>query len=136
MSQQRSRGRWRNLWWEALVGLAIVLWVVFFPGTGPRPHTRRSLGASQTAWTYALVLAATGTALLAQLYWALRRRPVFWAMAAGYLAVLSGSAYAWFLATGVGLRWGIWFTAVAGAEFAPFAYLVYRKFHVLPGQSR
>jgi hypothetical protein len=128
----KPRGRWRDLWWETLVGLTIVAGIVWLAWYAPQPYADQITRAIPGRRAYVAVVVAIGATVTARSYRSLRRSAVFWTMAAAFLALFTVSAYAWFSIGGLGLRWGIWVGPIFGAEFAPFAYLVHRKFHVLP----
>jgi hypothetical protein len=127
-----ERGRWGDLWWEALVALLLVCGLAWTGWRAAQPGGAWILPAVSSRWVPVILLVAITGVVIAQSYRGLRRSPAFWGMAAGFLAVFGASAYAWFSVEGTGLRRGVWIVAIAAAEFAPFAYLVHRKFHVLP----
>lgn len=137
LRRRTKRGRWGDLWWEVLVALLIVCGGVLAGWRAARPGGGWILPAISSRWAIIIPLVVVMAVVIAQVYRPLRRSFVFWGMSAAFLCVLGASAYAWFPngTAGAAPR-AIWFGAIGGAEFAPYAYLVYRKFHVLPKQSR
>lgn len=133
MKRRKRRGRWADLWWEILVAALLVCGLAWVGWRAAQPGGGWILPVISSRWTIVGLVVPAMAALIAQMYRPLRRSPVFWGMSAAFLCVLGASAYAWFPdgTNGAAPR-AIWFGAIGGAEFAPFAYLVYRRFHILP----
>lgn len=131
MRRRPEPGRWSNLWWEILVALLLVCGLTWGGWRAAQPGGW-VLPAMFSQWILVTLLVLSVASFVAQSYRPLLRSPVFCGVAGIFLAALGTTAYFWFSVGGLNLLSVAWFGPVGGAEFAAFAYIAYRKFHVLP----